>query len=257
MNRRHNRMHSRGYNGQAPVARALSALLAAPGAVAFYDSSVGITLSSGVVTDWTPRVGSEVVSAAGVARPAYAADYKGGKSGVTFDGSTDYLHKTSSALAAVMDGAQAYSSLLVAKTAGSATRAVWGAGAQATAEYVREGVNSGADWRVRRTTAAGSTTNTGTGAVGTTNPFLITNVYTGSAYSGWTNGLQTLNGSANTRAPLCDIFSIGALFETGSPGYLFDGPIWCVLLSTSQWSTQERQTLERAANVYWALGLNI
>lgn len=235
----------------------MSVLMAAPGAVAFYESCYGISLSGSTVTDWAPRIGSETLSGAGAARPTYSGNVQNGKTGVTFDGTNQYIHKGSSTLAALLDGSQAYSSLIVAKTAGGATKAVWSAGAQATSEYVREGVNSGADWRVRRTNASGSATNTGTGAVGTTNPFLITNVYTGSAYNGFTNGVQTLTTGANTRAPTCDIFSIGAGFESGSANYRFDGPIWCVLISTSQWSAAERQALERAANAYYGLGLTI
>lgn len=243
----------------ASRAAALSELLAATGAVAFYDSAYGVTASGGVVTDWAPRIGSETVSAAGAARPTYGSIFKGGKSGVTFDGSNNYMGKTSSALAAVLDGAQGYSSLIVAKTAGGTTKAVWGCGNASINEYIREGVTAGADWRQRRTVAGGSITSTGTGAVGTTSPFLITNVYTGSAYSGWVGGAQTLNASTNSRAPVCDIFSIGAAYEAGSPlaGYRFYGTIWGVLISTTQWSAAQRQALESAANRYWGLGLSL
>ena len=235
----------------------LAVLLAAPGLVAFYDSSYGITLSSGVVSSWAPRTGTDTLTAAGAARPTYGSVSAGGKSGVVFDGASQYIHLTSSTLAGVMDGAQAYSSLVVARTAGGSTRATWGAGAQANAEYVREGVSSGADWRIRRTTASGSLANTGTGAVGTSRPFLIANVYSGTAYNGYTNGVQTLTASANTRAPVCNIFSIGANFESGIAGYRFDGPIWCVLLSTSQWTTAQREEIQRAANNYWNLGFRL
>lgn len=251
--RQRQRSPRRKTHGEAPAffrRTSLAKLLAAPGLVAFYDSNYGVSVSD-AVDSWTPRVGTDVVTASGTDRPSYGSVVTRGKAGVTFNGTGQILKKTGSTLAALIDGSQAYSSLIVAKTAGGATRVVWSAGSLANAEYCAEGTSSGADYKARRTVALASTTNTGSVSPGT-NPALLTTVYTGSAFSTWVNQAASLNAAANTRAPACDLFCIGGRFDTGSKNFLFDGTIWCVLLSTAQWS-DERTALENAARAYWGI----
>lgn len=247
---RRSRQDRRSAGGAAP---SLATLLAAPGAVTIFLPERATPDGSNRVASLSAVVGTcTVAEATDAAKPTLTATSPTGRKGLTLAASSSQkLVESSSALAAIIDGAQPYSSLWVAKFAGfSATRTVWGIGtAASSANCVQEGAasTSGNDDRTRGDAA----TTSNAGSAHSTSIECVSTVYNGSTYSSWINGTLSINAGANTRAPTCDTFSLGCRRLTGAYSAYMDGEIYCLIVSTSQWTTAERQALERAAKAYW------
>lgn len=242
------RRRARGCGAVAGPAQWLATLRGATGLVAmFYPEQASSVTKDGSnnVDALAPIVGTASLTETSTNRPVWGATSPTGRRGITFTAaSSQRLKESSSALAAIIDGSQAYSSLWVAKQASAgATAALWSAGSSSTTDSIYEGVVSTGGERHRRFQTA-ATQNDGS-ALGTSIA-MVSAVYTGSAYSSWLNGTASLVAAANVRAPTCDMFSIGCQVSATPAGH-WGGDFWLLMLSTSQWSTAERQRYESAA----------
>lgn len=234
----------------------LSILLAAPGADVFYDADylAGITKDgSSKVSAMMSRIGGHTVEQATAGnQPTWGATSPSGRLGITFVAASNHrLVDPLTTLGALYDAVQAYSALWVVKfTTAAANQAVFGFGdSGSSANTIVEGTNSSSqDVRIR--TATSSTTNASV-ATHSTTIVCVTSLFTGGAYSSWLNGSAALSAAANVRSPTCDQFCIGARRLSGAFGLPFGGEFYGLILSRSQWSTGERQTLEAAAKAYW------
>jgi hypothetical protein len=71
----------------------------------WYSADQGVTHSSGAVSQWNDLSGNahHLVQATGTAQPTYSATSFNAKPGITFDGTADFMSKTSFALGATTD----------------------------------------------------------------------------------------------------------------------------------------------------------
>jgi len=237
---------------------ALRTLLAAPGAVAIFDGSYAPSITkdgSNRVASWASRVGVHTVTQGTDAnKPVANVTSPSGRAGLAFaSASSQYLLDPLQVLGALFTGATAYSALVVAKfTATTLTQAMWSLGtAASTTHYIYEGTNNGGSnpERVLRFDG-GATTNTGTLTHGT-NTFCKTTVYTGAAISTWVDGVASSAAAANTRAPAVDTLVVGTRWASAASNNPFGGSMFMLILSTSQWTAGQRQSLEAAARSYW------
>src|SRR5688572_23446970 len=141
----------------------LDVLTAAPGAIVFYDGDYGYTKDgSDKVSLLASRIGSHTVAqASGPLQPTWGATSPAGRRGITFvTASSTRLVDPLTTLAGLIDGSQAYSSLLVAKYSAPtapAAQAIWAAGNSGSTvdQVVEECVGStGLDRRIRGITGA-------------------------------------------------------------------------------------------------------
>ena len=249
------RDRARGY--VRPLYNALAVLMGAPGADVFYDGGylAGLTKDgSENVSNLASRIGVHTVASSGGNRPVWGATSPSGARGIAFTAASSHrLVDPLTTLGGLYDDVQAYSWLWVGKIAAPTTaqRTFSFGNAGSTTDIISSSTVSGTGVdRFQRINAAGGLT-TNDGSAHSTAIVCHTGVFTGSAVSSWLNGTLSINAGANTRAPACDQFMIGALRTAGAYTAHFGGEFYALILSRSQWTTTERQALERAAKTYW------
>lgn len=237
----------------------LVTLLNAPSADVFFDGGwlQGMTRnSSNAVSALLSRIGSYTVEqATGANQPAWGATSPSGRRGITFTAASPHrLVDPAAVLAGLYDGNQEYSALYVAKYAAPTTQQMlWSFGDSASSPNVissGSAVTSGADRRIRGD-GVGQTGVNGAGAAHSASIACVTEVYSGAAYSSWINGVAAITAGSGVRTATCDQFMIGGYRSSGSFGLPFGGEFYGLILSRVQWTTAERQVLERAARLYW------
>lgn len=254
MNRRASagrRVNARGCQSSAS-AQALATLLAAPGAIAFFDSEYGVDADS--VGSVTMRIGGVLTASA--SKPARATLSPSGKRGITFtQASNQYLKQDASSIAAAIANGD-YSALWVARSGGSAAlRGSWGAGSSSGAAVVAHTVSSSNKDGTRRvTTAGGATGNTSTVDAPTSGCSVLTTIYdtTADTYDTWVSGATSLVAQANARDGTgADTLLIGGLWSAGVLANPSGLTIWGLIIATGKWTTAQRTSLEAAARIYW------
>lgn len=246
----------RGARGGGPVLNPhIRTMLGAPEAVALFYGDYGVTRDGSNNTDaLASRIGSAVVTGSGATRPVWGATSPTGRRGLTFtSASSQKLTETSSALAALLDGSQAYSALWVVKFAtptDGLQHLVWSCATAAGTDYIQEGLTAttAVDRRSRRD-GAGITSVGGIAHSATI--VCATSVYSGSAYTTRINGGASMTAQANTRAPTCTEFILGGFRSAGTYSSFLNGELYCLLLATTAWTTQQCQDQEAAAKAYW------
>jgi hypothetical protein len=140
------------------------------------------------------------------------------------------LQSTAQALVDLMDASALYTLYIACTpTTIGATRVAMCVGATGSSHLVYHGIGStGLDLASRF--EAAQTTNTGSVARIVNESRRLTAVYTGSAYSLWQRGSQALNAGANTRAPVCNRFVIGALMLSGGLSTFWIGDIQDIVI---------------------------
>lgn len=155
----------------------------------------------------------------------------------------DYMICTGG-LAEVLDGTQAYEEFVVGEldSAGGpgVVYGVGGVGSTTANQYVASYFVNGVDTVTRR--GAGTTTNTGTGAVGA-DPFIWAHNFSGSVVNFWVNDAQTITDEANTQSVAGDVYTLGALRTFGSYNSFYKGTIAEKIVYLGVLSTEDRAAL--------------
>lgn len=229
-----------------------TALLNAPGGIALFETNALATFAAGRLTGLASHIGSYTLGIGGALGLFYDVTSRTGLRGARL-ASGRYLQTPNAALATLLTGVTAFSSLTVSRIASaSAAGCIWAAGHTATAnQFFFERTDSTNKLNVTRT-ATSSTPNPGTIAVGTTLGYR-TVTFSGTAYNAWENGVQTLTAAANVKAPAPNVLSVGANINGGAVQNQLTGDWYCLLLALGVWTTPQRQSIEAAAASYWGI----
>lgn len=234
----------------------LDTLLRAPGAEVIYNADYGWTKSANKVSGLAAQLGNYALAqATGAQQPTYGATSPSGRAGISFSGGAQRLVDPSAALAQLLDGTQQYSALSVSSSP-TITGALWSLGNSSTAfELGYENSTTSGVFRLTRGHSGGNASAIGsvTTVAGTIHCMTHTLTTNAALASAWTDGAITINASAalSGKAPVCDTFALGGLFSNGAWTAPFTGTFYFLIISTSIWSTAERQALEAAAKSYF------
>lgn len=231
--------------------------IAALGATAHFDPSWGAS-DDGTTSRWVDRISGHVVQSTSQAtRLTYSASVSGlnnrpGWTGVA--ASVTKLVSPTDALAAAFDGTAPYTMYTVRKAASLATfNMVCCFGSTTLTEYIYHSAltTTGTQFTTRRD-SGGQTQNAGIIQV-TSEVAVDSYVYSGTAADLYTNASPALLASANTRAPVCDRFVVGALLSAGSYSLSFDGNIGDIIVFPTAHTAAERRYVEQliAAKYGW------
>ena len=214
------------------------------GAHAHFHVRSGCTDSGGTST-WVDAISGYALTNSGGTRMTYSTSVAAlnGRPGWTaVAASTQYLSTANSTLAAIIDGAQAYSLYVVRKaaTVTGSTRIIVAGGSTTASEWMYHGhsVTNGAIVYSRRV-VAGTTTTTGSVNSGTA-IVLDTYVYDAATISAWAGASASISAVANTRAPTLNRVIVGALMDTGALSNYFDGAVGDIVIFLAAHTTAQR-----------------
>ncbi len=223
-----------------PVVKAATSYAVLPvttGLLADWDASAGVTLGTGV-SSWVDRTGTYTLSqATGGAQPSVST--LNGRTALSFDGVDDVL-SGAAGLAAAIDESAPYTVYVVAKLNNNANFYTMFACSNNSNNYLYHLARNVDGFDLANRGDPTATSSIGASSLGTT-AYDYCAAYTGSAYSTWINGSASVVASANTRAPVCTVTSIGGLM-LGSAIQLFPGLIGRVLVYNGSHTT-ERATI--------------
>lgn len=213
MGRRDGRRGNRTPGGALSLAQQWAAL---PGLLADWDPSVSASVTkdgSDLVSSFASTVGGyTVVQATAASQPLWVSNGLNGYPSIRYDGVADNL-AGALGLAGAIDGSAPYSVYFVGAltAAGGVAKTPWSIGSTANNTNWVQTVTEAATDRFRYARQDGVVVvNEGVG-VFTTALFDCVEAYSGTAISGYLNGVATLTASANVRAPTCNSVSMGCL----------------------------------------------
>ncbi len=216
------------------------------GPVAHFYPPVGLT-DDGSTTTWRDWIGGYTVASTSQATRLVASTSLlgfNGRPGVTAVGaSSTRLVSSDGVLAGLLDGSQAFTVYTVRKWASGASGPVWACGSTSNGHVMSCGVsNLGVSYADRYD--GGYSVNSGVIQIGTA-AAIDRFVYTGTAHNLASNSSPGLTGGANTRAPTCNRFSIGARLVAGSYDAYYTGDIGDIIIYLGAHTEAQSMYIER------------
>lgn len=201
--------------------------------------------------------GYSAEQASGPAQPLWSATGIGGKPAIFYDGAR-YLSTQDGVLAGLLDASAPFTSFAVVDRDSNPPDTIWALGTAASSTNLIDVRFTGAsptstDFAARIASGA-ATTNLGTQTDNEAAGLLVT-TYSGTQYNSWVNNNASLISAANTRAPVCDRFFLGAGWYSGAINAPMHDWIGDVILYDSVLSAGDIADVTQYLSDYYGLGL--